>query len=119
MRYGKSNGWLDGQPAAITRKVGNGRITYIGAWLDPKTVARAVSWMMEVSGVKSPLGPLPDGVEVNPRYGANGAVYVLVNFANAPQTVKLPVTMQDVLQGGSVQSVTLPHYGVAVVSRAK
>ena len=34
MRYGKSNGWLDGQPAAITRKVGKGRITYIGAWLD-------------------------------------------------------------------------------------
>ena len=24
MRYGKSNGWLDGQPAAITRKVGKG-----------------------------------------------------------------------------------------------
>ncbi len=38
MRYGKSNGWLDGQPAAITRKVGKGRITYIGAWLDPKTM---------------------------------------------------------------------------------
>ena len=36
LRYGKSNGWLDGQPAAITSKVGKGRITYIGAWLDPK-----------------------------------------------------------------------------------
>jgi len=33
-RYGKSNGWLDGQPAAITRAVGKGRITYIGGWLD-------------------------------------------------------------------------------------
>ena len=31
MRYGKSNGWLDGQPAAVTRKVGKGSITYIGA----------------------------------------------------------------------------------------
>src|SRR5206468_1144242 len=26
-RYGKSNGWLDGQPAAVTRKVGKGSIT--------------------------------------------------------------------------------------------
>ncbi len=38
MRYGKSNGWLDGQPAAITRAVGKGSITYIGAWFDDKTL---------------------------------------------------------------------------------
>ena len=116
MRYGKSNGWLDGQPAAITRKVGKGRITYIGAWLDPKTMAQAAAWMTSVSGVKAALVPVPEGVEVNPRYGGNGAVYVLVNFAKTPQTVKLPSAMQDVLNGGSVQSVTLPHYGVAVVA---
>jgi beta-galactosidase len=119
MRYTKSNGWLDGQPAAITRKVGKGRITYVGAWLDPKTMAQAAAWMTSVSGVKAAMGPVPDGVEVNPRYGGNGAVYVLVNFAKTPQTVKLPAAMKDVLNGGSVQSVTLPHYGVAVVSAAK
>ena len=28
--YGKSNGWLDGKPAIITRKVGKGSITYVG-----------------------------------------------------------------------------------------
>ncbi len=116
MRYGKSNGWLDGQPAAITRKVGKGRITYIGAWLDAKTMKQAVEWMVEVSGVKAALGPVPEGVEVLPRYGAKGAVYVLVNFAHDPQTVKLPAAMQDVLNGGTLQSVRLPHYGVAVVA---
>jgi beta-galactosidase len=30
MRHGKGNGWLDDQPAAITRVYGKGRITYIG-----------------------------------------------------------------------------------------
>ncbi len=119
MRYGKSNGWLDGQPAAITRQVGKGRITYIGAWLEPKTMAGAAKWMTDISGVKAALGPVPEGVEVSPRYGGKGAVYVLVNFATAERTVKLPVKMQDVLQGGTIQSVTLPHYGVAVVSAAK
>ena len=54
--YGKSNGWLDGQPAAITRKVGKGRITYIGAWLDDGGMADAAKWMTEVSGVKPALG---------------------------------------------------------------
>ncbi len=119
MRYGKSNGWLDGQPAAITRKVGKGRITYIGAWLDPKTMAQAAKWMTEISDVKPALGVVPDGVEVSPRYGAHGPVYVLVNFAKTSQTVKLPAAMQDVLNGGTVQSVALPHYGVAVLAGSK
>ena len=119
MRYGKSNGWLDGQPAAITRKVGRGRITYIGAWLDPQTVKQAATWMTDINGVKPALGPVPDGVEVSPRYGAKGAVYVLVNFAKTPQIVKLPSAMQDVLNGGITQSVTLPHYGVAIVASSK
>ncbi|HEY2016189.1 MAG TPA: beta-galactosidase, partial [Bryobacteraceae bacterium] len=30
LRYGASNGWLDGQPAAVTRSIGKGSITYIG-----------------------------------------------------------------------------------------
>jgi beta-galactosidase len=119
MRSGKSNGWLDGQPAAITRKVSKGRITYIGAWLDPKTMAKAASWMTEVSNVKPALVPVPEGVEVNPRYGSKGVVYILVNFSKTPQTVKLPATMRDVLTGGPTQSVTLPYYGVAVLASAK
>jgi len=119
MRYGKSNGWLDGQPAAITRKVGKGRITYLGAWLDKKTMTEAANWMADVSNVNPALGPVPEGVEVYPRYGAKGAVYILVNFSKPPHTVKLPATMQDVLSGGSTQSVALPYYGVAVLASAK
>jgi len=115
-RYGKSNGWLDGQPAAITRKVGRGRITYIGAWLDDGGMAAAASWMSEVSGVKPALGPVPDGIEVYPRYGENKAVYVIANFAKQEETVTLPVPMADVLAGGTKQAVTLPRYGVAVLS---
>ena len=116
MRYGKSGGWLDGQPAAITRKVGKGRITYIGAWLDPNTMAQAARWMVETSGVAPVFGVVPEGVEVSARYGSHGVVYVLVNFSQKPQTVPLPTTMEDVLEGGSRKSVDLPVYGVAVLS---
>src|SRR5262249_2572081 len=35
LRYGASNGWLDGQPAILTHAYGKGRITYVGAVLDP------------------------------------------------------------------------------------
>ena len=114
--YGKSNGWLDGKPAAITRKVGKGRITYIGAWLDDSAMTAAAKWMTEVSGVKPALGAVPEGIEVYPRYGEHGAVYILVNLSKNEQTVTLPSAMNDVLQGGSRQSVRLPVYGVAMLS---
>ena len=113
--YGKSNGWLDGAPAAITRKVGKGRITYIGAWLDEPAMAVAAKWMTDVSGVKPALGPVPGGVEVYPRYGDHGTVFILVNLSKAEQSVSLPGEMTDVLAGGSQKSLSLPVYGVAVL----
>jgi beta-galactosidase len=116
MRYGKSNGWLDGQPAAITRKVGKGRITYIGAWLDPKTMATAAKWMTDDSGVKPAFGTVPTGVEASARYGAHSVVYVLVNLSGATQSIALPTEMQDVLEGGSKASIKFENYGVAVLS---
>ncbi len=119
LRYGPSNGWLDGQPAALTRKVGKGRITYIGAWLDPKTLERAAAWMTASSGVTPALGPVPAGVEVCPRYGAQGAVYVLINFSKEPQDVRLPRAMRDVLDGGRIESVRLPVYGVALLAAGR
>ena len=48
MRYGKSNGWLDDQPAAVTRKVGKGRITYIGVALDGAVMkGRRSGWWLK------------------------------------------------------------------------
>ena len=119
LRYGKSNGWLDGQPAAITRKVGKGRITYVGAWLDPKTMAQAAKWMTTDSDVKPAFGPVPAGVEVSARYGAHKTVFILINLSGAPQTIGLPSTMEDLLDGGTKQSVKLDKYGVAVLSAAR
>ncbi len=115
--YGKSNGWLDGKPAAITRKVGNGRITYIGAWLDGSAMTAAAKWMTDVSGVKPALGKVPKGSKSIRATATTGVVYILVNLSKAEQTVALPSAMNDVLQGGSKQSVKLPVYGVAVLSK--
>jgi beta-galactosidase len=117
MRYQESNGWLDGQPAAVTRKVGKGRITYIGAWLDPETMASAVSWMMKTSNVIPQFPSVPDGIEVNVRSGNQKTIYILVNFANEPKTVKLPVDMYDVLGKVRVSSISLRHYDVCVLER--
>lgn len=117
--YGKSNGWLDGKPAIITRKVGKGSITYVGVWMDEAGMTKLTQWMTTMSGVTPAFGPVPEGVDVNARYGENHTVFVLVNLAPGQRMVKLPATMQDVLNGGSVESVTLPQYGVTVLSEKK
>lgn len=115
MRYGTSNGWLDGQPAAITRKVGKGRITYIGAELDPAALKKAAAWMLEDSGVAPVLARVPEGVDVALRTGPKGRVLILTNYGAAPETVALPHAMRNVLAGGTVSNITLKRYEVAVL----
>jgi beta-galactosidase len=115
MRYGKSNGWLDDQPAAVTRKAGKGSITYIGAALDDATMSRAVSWMLAQAGLAPVLPEIPNGVDVALRSGAGKRILILTNYAASPKTIPLPVAMYDVFSGGTISTVTLPQYGVAVL----
>ena len=115
MRYGKSNGWLDNQPAAITRKVGKGRITYIGAWMDDKAMATAAKWMTETSGVTAAFGSVPEGVDVYPREGNGKKIFILVNFGKGPETVTLPSRMHSVLDDKDINTIALDRFGVAVL----
>ena len=118
MRYGKSNGWLDGQPAAVTRKVGDGSITYIGAALNGDAMKSAAQWMIAQSGLQAVMPEVPDDVDVSVRSGGGKQVLILTNYSAQPQTVKLQGSMADVLNGGQVSQVTLDHYGVAVLEQA-
>lgn len=115
MRYGKSNGWLDGQPAAVTRRVGKGSITYIGAALDKPAMERATKWMLDEAGLKPLMPDLPEGVDLAMRSGDGKRVLILTNYNAAEQTISLPESMKDILGGGEKRSVTLPQYGVAVL----
>jgi beta-galactosidase len=117
MRYGKSNGWLDGQPAAITRAVGKGSITYIGAALTGDTLNAAVGRMMKDSNVHPEYGALPPGVDLYIRHGAGHEVWIMINFGAGPEQVQLPGPFTDVLGGGSKSSVTLKQFDVVVLQR--
>lgn len=119
LRYGKSNGWLDDQPAVVTRQVGHGSITYVGAWLDPNTMRHAVAWMLKNSGVEPLNVKVPEGVELSIRKGDGRTVWILVNLSAGQKTVALPEQMKDVLADTQVQSVSLAQYGVAVLSRSE
>jgi len=120
LRYGRSNGWLDGQAAVLTRRYGRGRITYIGGVLDDKLMQAAAEWMTKSSQVTPVFGSVPDGIEVSRRLGPNGPVFVLINWRAGKQTVTLPGSMKSLLEQKEVTQIELPQYGVAVLSdRAK
>lgn len=114
LKYGKSNGWLDDQPAAVTRAYGKGRITYVGAILDGKLMAAAAEWMTKKSGVTPVFGPVPDGVEVSRRIGGGKQVFVFINYSQEDRRVALPHSMNLVLDGKDSNTVELAPYGVAV-----
>jgi beta-galactosidase len=120
VKYGKSNGWLDGKPAVISRKVGKGRITYVGAQLSEDVMGKLAQWMVDDSGVKPALGSVPDGVEVSRRAGEGKEVFILVNSTPAPQTISLPRPMRELLKdAAAATSLTLPAGDVGVLVPAR
>jgi beta-galactosidase len=123
LRYGKSDGWLDGQPAMIERPVGSGRIAYLGAVLDAKLMRRVIASTTDEAQVEPEFGVVPAGVEVCRRVDEKHAVFVLINHnlseeGGTAAHVKLPAPMKDLLHDGrAVTSVDLAPQGVAVVER--
>lgn len=116
MRYGKSNGWLDDQPAVLTRSFGKGSITYIGAILDDKLMEETAKWLVKESLV-NPATPftVPDGVEVSARSGGGKRVFVLINFAQEPRHVTFGGQMRLLLSERQREAIELAPYGVEVV----
>jgi beta-galactosidase len=110
-----SAGWLDGQPAILTRQVGKGRITYVGFWPDAATLSTLTAGWIKDAGVPPLLLNVPEGVEICERAGEGRRVLVLINHTTETKQVPLPAAMTDLLKGGSVSSVDLDKFGVAVL----
>lgn len=117
LTYGKANGWLHGKAAAITRKVGKGSITYVGALVDDHVMDQLMGGAIRDAGVTRDFA-VPADVELMTRQGQGRSIVILINHGTEDRTVELPEAMADVLAGGQVKSVTLPAQGVAVLSRA-
>jgi beta-galactosidase len=119
--YGPSNGWLDGQPAAVTRQVGKGSITYVGAWLDRAALAKLTSDLLAAGNVKPILPGVPEGVEVCVRTAKSGdhSVVILINHNTSSTSAQVPAGMTNLLDASAGASVELPAYGVAVFSTDK
>jgi beta-galactosidase len=112
-RYADPAGWLDGKPAIVTRPLGKGSITYVGAWLDPDAMRGLAARLLDETGIRPILGAADPDVEVSARVGAGRCVLIMINHGTATHPVALPANARVVT--GSVASGTLQPHAVAVL----
>ncbi len=116
MRYGKSNGWLNGTPAIITRRVGKGSITYIGAWLDPPLMSTVLDELARAANVHPLIARVARNVEVCERLGDGKRVWILINHGRKPHSVRLPAPASPLLSGGPARrTIKLAPHEVSVL----
>jgi beta-galactosidase len=118
LRYPASSDWLDKAPAIVSRAVGKGRVTYIGAWLDQKALAQVLAWAATKAGTAPAFADIPPEVEVTTRMARERRADFVINWATEAQTLALPFPHVDLLGDAKpLTRLTLPPFGVAVLVR--
>jgi beta-galactosidase len=116
-RYGKSNGWLDDYPAVTVHPYGQGRVYFVGAYLDDVSQQSLLDRIAAAAGVE-PAMETPAGVEARKRVNAEGVeVFIVVNHERIDRLVQLPWQAHEHLSGLSVKDeLKLGPYGVAILT---
>jgi beta-galactosidase len=117
-RYGKSNGWLDGQTAVTSHSYGKGYVYYVGAYLDESSQQKLLDHIAQSAGIQ-PLMETPTGVEARKRINAQGGeVFIIINHERTEKQVNLPWQAREHLSGCDVRELQMGPYEVAVVTRS-
>jgi len=118
-RYGKSNGWLDGQVAITVKAYRNGLIYYVGAYLDEAAQKALLTKFLKTARVTM-IGSSSE-VEVYPWINSQyQELYFVINHAPVDTILRLPWPAKELLSGRQTPSeIRLPPYGVAIVFQIK
>jgi beta-galactosidase len=117
-RYRAPLSWLDGKPAAVSRKIGHGSIVYIGAWPDIDTMNLVVKSIMAQSQLKNIALDMPVGVEMYWRVKEHKRILILENLSREKRKIDLKQPMHDLLSGATSNSVELDTYGVTALEES-
>ena len=111
MRYGNANGWLEGQAAVLTRRIGEGSVTYIGAWLDATLLRKMTERWLAVAAVKPIIAGVPSDIEVCERTGNGKKLWIVINHGDSPQTVHLAFPMRRLLAAEAAAAADVIQLG--------
>jgi beta-galactosidase len=116
-RYGICNGWLDGQPAVTLAQYGQGKVYFVGAYLDEASQDKLIESILASAGVEGIQ--LPENVDMHERTGDDvRSVSILLNHSQADQVIPWPWHAFDHLSRQPVrESLVLAPYGVAILTR--
>jgi len=116
-RYGKSNGWLDGQVAMTAHPYGKGMVYYVGVYLNEEAQQTFMDHVLQTAGVRGMKSP--EGVEVSTRVDPAGrAIHIVTNHTAAERNLSLPWSALEHLTGQTVQNeLKLMPYGVAILTK--
>jgi beta-galactosidase len=115
-RYGKSNGWLDGQIAISVNTYGQGKVYYVGAYLDETSQQLLMRQVIEAANVTALV--TPPGIEVCTRVQPGGnEVYIVINHNSTECSVQMPWPSMEHLSAVSFAAkFSLPAYSVVVLT---
>jgi len=123
LRYGSDGGWLKDRPAAISRDINNGSLTYIGAVLDQKLLKETLAPMLERTAPPPSIftASLPEDVELCRREGTQQQAYIVINHSRTTSThLKLKAPMRNLLDDDkTIGNLDLQPQGIAVLHTAK
>ena len=107
-----------GEAAITINSFGKGKAIYLGADLDPASLARVLGTLLGTAGIKSSFG-VPRGVELTVRTSGDRRWIFLLNHTQESQEVSLPGRFADLLTGiVHAEKASLKPYDVLVLKPA-
>ena len=107
-----------GEAAITVNSFGKGKAIYLGADLDPASLARILGTLLGTAGIKSSFG-VPRGVELTVRTLGDRRWIFLLNHTLESQEVSLPGRFTDLLTGTAhAEKASLRPYDVLVLKPA-
>jgi len=110
--YSNAGGWLDGKPAVVSRNVGRGSITYVGAWLDTATMAKLAANLLADAKIAPIVAGADPDIEIAERDGAGKRLLIAINHGKVSHSFALPAGAMPV--SGDWANGRLAAHGVAL-----
>ncbi|WP_448664037.1 beta-galactosidase [Sphingomonas sp. CJ20] len=88
--YADPGGWLDGKPAIVTRKVGHGSITYVGAWLDSPAMGQLATRLLADAKVAPVVADAHPDLEIAVRASGDRRLLIAINHGGSAHPLALP-----------------------------
>lgn len=117
--YSDDGGWLDHQPAMVTRMLGSGSISYLGTLPDAGLMRKILEQQVPSDSQRTRMWELPPGVELCVRSREGLDLMIVINHNQSTAQIGVPGVMRDLLNPDKdlTNPMTLPGQGVAVLTR--